>query len=440
MNRSMLLILLATSFAATACTESSSEPTPQVDDTKIETQSPAEAAESTANADAPKSAREIDGPTLLLAQAQFDWQEEGGKRVPKPGAAKLRVLHLDGGAFEESILEDEDSRVFHKAICVDQEGLEGLLTIGATDAHLKLWTFEDGQWKGESLYRGSYGGKFDRLRDVEIGDVDGDGADEIVIATHDQGVIVVLDREGDAWKATQVYDEADTFVHEIELGDVDGDGTIEIYATPSMPNRANASQDGEILTVRFNPKRKKYVARPVVELEGSHAKEVLVTDLDGDGKDELYGAVEASVKPKDGKLTVDQPVAVKRFDRVKKGWKTVDVAEFPDGLQARVLLRADLTRRGSDDLVVTTMKDGIWRIVPAKDGSFTTEAVDRNSGGFEHAAHAVDLDGDGTVELYVTSDDDDEIRRYVWNGSGFEKTVIGTLDKSDLVWNITSCQ
>lgn len=434
MNRSIILIFLA---AAVACTETPSEPkaeeTPGADSAPIE--QPEETPE-----DKKAAARAIDGPTLLLAQAQFDWIEKDGKRVPQPGAAKLRVLHMSGNAFEETVLEDEDSRVFHKAMCVDGDGLEGLLTIGATDAHLKLWRFNAGEWQGESLYEGSYGGKFDRLRDVEIGDVDGDGVAELVIATHDQGVVVVVEREGDAWRAREVFKKPDTFVHEIELGDVDGDGKLEIYATPSKPNRADASQDGEILTVRFNAGKKKYVAKTVVSFEGSHAKEILVTDLDGDGKDELYGAVEASVKPRDGKLTVDQPVAVKRFDRVKQGWKTTDVAEFPEGLQARVLLAADLTKRGANDLVVTTMKDGIWQIVPKNDGSFETEAVDQSSGGFEHAAHAVDLDGDGVTELYVTSDDDDEIRRYVWNGSGFAKTVIGTLEKSDLVWNITSCR
>ena len=31
----------------------------------------------------------------------------------------------------------------------------------------------------------SWGGKFNRLRDIEVGDVDGDGKDELVLATED---------------------------------------------------------------------------------------------------------------------------------------------------------------------------------------------------------------------------------------------------------------
>lgn len=383
---------------------------------------------------------DTESPRLLLAQAQFTWSEENGKRTPKPGAAKLRILSLKGGAFQETVLEDEESRVFHKALCVDEEGFSGLLTIAATDAHLKLWKATDSGWEADTLWTGRFGGKFDRLRDIEIGDVDGDGSNELVIATHDQGVVVVLDRSGDGWTPTTVFEKKDTFVHEIELGDTDGDGIPEIYATPSKPNRANASQSGSILNVRYDPKTKKYASTMVIDFEGSHAKEILVGDLDADQRDELYAAVEASIKPVDGKLTVDHPVALRRFDKKGESWEPRDIAEFPDGLQSRVLLLADVTKRGSDDLIVTTMKSGVWRVTPKADGSFEKEAIDKDSGGFEHAAHAADLDNDGQLELYVTSDDNDEVRRYVWDGEKFGRSVIATLEKSDLVWNITSCK
>ena len=50
--------------------------------------------------------------------------------------------------------------------------------------------------------------------------------------------------------------------------------------------------------------------------------------------------------------------------------------------------------------------------------------MDGDSKGFEHATAAADLDGDGRAELYVASDDDKEIRRYVWSGSRFERETI----------------
>lgn len=398
-----------------ACTEPAVEAPPPSE--------PAPPEEKPAPAEAPK-ARAIEGPTLLLSLAQF--KTVAGKT--QPGAARLRIFHRDGKTFSESVLEDPESKVFHKAACVNEPGLEGVLTIGATDAHLKLWTFSDGAWTAQTLWTGKFGGKFDRLRDFELGDLDGDGASEIAIATHDQGVVTVMDHTEDGWKPIELYQKADTFVHEIELGDIDGDKKLEIYATPSAPNRVGKAQSGDIVGFRYNKKRKKWATETVVELVDRHAKEILVDDLDGDGKDELYAAVEAHGKP----------VQVQRFDKRKKKWLEKPVAEFAKGAQARVLLMTDLTGRGGRDIVVTTMSDGIWRIVPEKKG-FDTVQIDPDSGGFEHAAHATDLDADGTPELYVTSDNDDELRSYVWNGRGFDKTTIGTLDSKDLVWNIVSC-
>ena len=66
--------------------------------------------------------------------------------------------------------------------------------------------------------------------------------------------------------------------------------------------------------------------------------------------------------------------------------------------------------------------------------------MDGQSKGFEHATLAADLDGDGRAELYVASDDDKEIRRYVWSGSGFQRETIykrGAGDASVLTWNLT---
>src|SRR5438045_3596335 len=72
-----------------------------------------------------------------------------------------------------------DSNAFHKAM----PWQDGFLTIGATKAMLKTWRFGDGAWSAVTRWNPTFGGKFDRLRDIERGDVDGDGKDDLVIAT-----------------------------------------------------------------------------------------------------------------------------------------------------------------------------------------------------------------------------------------------------------------
>src|SRR5947199_182577 len=85
--------------------------------------------------------------------------------------------------------------------------------------------------------------------------------------------------------------QPETVVHETEIGDLDGDGVLEIYATPTAPNLVDGTpQPGKV--VRYVPAKGE--GRTVVaDLGERHAKEILVTDLDGDGRDELYVSVEA---------------------------------------------------------------------------------------------------------------------------------------------------
>jgi hypothetical protein len=372
--------------------------------------------------------------TLLLSQAQFQWIEKDGKKSVKPLDAKLLMLTLENGEFVASALEDPDSRVFHKAECVETEAGTRLLTIGATDAYLKAWQVVDGAWKAEVWWNPKFGGKWDRLRDFEIGNVDADPDLEIVIATHDQGVVAVGNRSGIEWTFTEASRTPDTFVHEIEIGDVDGDGTANFFATPSKPNKADKSQAGSITAFTLK-KKGGFKQAEVAKLTKTHAKEILVADIDGDGTPELYTAVEAE-------RGSGAPVEIRQYVPGKRNsWKPKTIATLEKGLQARVLVPADLTGSGRLELVTTTWKDGIWRLVPPKTGKgpWQKVQVDADSSGFEHAAGVADLDGDGTPELYVSADDQDAVRQYVWTGAGFAKKSIHGLEKSDLTWNITAC-
>src|SRR5690606_1089394 len=120
------------------------------------------------------------------------------------------------------VLEDEGSNVFHKAI--PWEG--GILTIAAGQlgqepprpAQLRHWVKRDGAWVPTTLWERVWEGRIQRLRDFELGDLDGDGDDDIVIATHDMGVVAVGTRGADgAWTFEELDPKPDTFVHEIEL-------------------------------------------------------------------------------------------------------------------------------------------------------------------------------------------------------------------------------
>ena len=383
---------------------------------------------------------------LLLALAQFAVSPEG-KVLPQPGAAKLEILIREGGAWKVSALEDPESNVFHKVMVYPAPDGPAILTLGGTKAALKLWR-KDGKGGFKSvatLWTKDFGGNFSRMRDAEIADVLGDGRNGLAVATHDQGVVATVvpksngpaDSAGPGYQVTEIDAKKDTFVHEIEVGDLDGDGTIEIYATPSAPNKLDGSEQAGYVT-RYVPAKKE--GRSVVaDLGNRHAKEILVSDVDGDGRDELYVSVEARTSGSGAATQIVEPVEILRFDAGTDPKARNLIATIDDRL-LRFLTSGDIDGDGKKEMVAAGYKSGLWLLRPGADpkGNWQLQQLDRNSSGFEHAALLTDLDGDGRDELYVASDDQGEVRRYVWRNGGFEREVIHTRKPagSAFTWNL----
>jgi len=300
---------------------------------------------------------------------------------------------------------------------------------------LKLWKKNGDGYESETIWQKDFGGKFSRMRDIEVGDLYGDGRAIIAVATHDQGVVALVKPEGDGYVVEEIDHEEDTFVHEVEIGDVDGDGVLEVYATPSEPNRLDGStQSGRV--TRYVP-AKGEGRKVVADLGDRHAKEIFVEDLDGDGRDELYVIVEGNYDKKSKKLT--RKLEIRRYEADTDPKQGVVIAEFDDYL-GRFLTAGDLDGDGQKDLVAALKSVGVWMLRPGSDPTkpWKKELVDRKSGGFEHASIVADLDGDGQGELYVVSDKDGEVRRYAWHGKGLKREVIQKRTDGNTVftWNI----
>jgi hypothetical protein len=355
---------------------------------------------------------------IVLALAQFKTVE--GK--PVPGAARLEFLYRKGGEWRTSSWEDEESNVFHKAMLY--EGAEGprILTLGGTAAIVKTWLRNGDALEGATHWSEDFGGRFSRMRDAEVADLYGDGGASIAVATHDQGVVAVLrPQAAGGFETIELDRKPDTFVHEIEIGDLDGDGVPEVYATPSEPNRLEGGEEQAGDVVRYVPASG--AGRQVVAALGTrHAKEILVADADGDGRDELYVSVEGSVG--EDKKLVD-PVEIRRYDADTPADAGVVIATLKDRL-SRFITVGDVDGDGRQEMVVATFSAGVWLLRPGADakGAWKTQLIDRDSKGFEHAAILTDLDGDGLDELYVASDKHKQVRRYVWDGTRMKREVI----------------
>lgn len=353
---------------------------------------------------------------LLLSMAVLGQHEDGS---PNPLPARLGILTREGGEWRYRFIEDGDSNVFHKALPYGDD----VVTFGGSRAVVKRWS-RDGD--RDVLWERDFGGTFSRMRDAEVGDVYGDGSLAIAVATHDQGVVAVLRPDGAGGFTVEELDaEPDTVVHEIELGDLNGDDVLEIYATPTAPNKVDGTpQPGKV--TRYVPAAGEGRV-DFVDLGERHAKEILVDDIDGDGLDELYVSVEA--------ISGGQ-VEIRRYDAESDPSTTHIVATLQDKL-CRFLTTGDVDGDGSKEMVAATHKAGLWLLRP-NDGVWRKELIDAESTGFEHASILLDLDGDGRDELYVASDDQKELRRYVLTDGAWvrETLVTFTDDLGRFTWNI----
>lgn len=429
--KSTLLLTLAAALTLAACNNKA----PQTSGEGTTTGAVAQPASAGSSAPA-KAGGPAAGAGLLVGMAQFIKTDTG----TQPGPARLEIITHEGGAWKVERLEDKDSDVFHKAIAYTAaDGTPGILTVAGTKAMVKFWTKKDGAWTAQTIWEKAWGGKRNRMRDVEVGDLFGDGSAALAIATHDQGAIATLHPKKDGtWEVKEIDQKADTFVHEIEIGDVDGDGKKEFYSTPSEPNRLEAdAQQG--LVMRYDPITgdKKVVA----DLGLRHAKEIWVGDVDGDGKDELYVAVEAKTKKEGDATIIEEPVELRRYVNGTDP-KGGDVIAKLDDRFCRFLTVGDVDGDGKKEMVAAPFKSGLWLLRPGADPTkeWAKTSIDSDSSGFEHAAILLDLDGDKKDELYVGSDNQKELRAYRWNGSAFDKEVL--LKRGDderfLTWNITA--
>ena len=360
---------------------------------------------------------------LLLGLAVL----ENGPSGPVPQPAQLGILTNDGSGWSYRFIEDPDSNVFHKAmVFAPADGEPGILTAGGTKAMVKLWR-PDGS--STTLWEKDFGGKFSRMRDLEVADVNGDGHTDIAVATHDQGVVAVLYGDGAGnFEAVELDAEPNTFVHEVEVGDLDADGVPEIYATPSLPNKLDGTpQPGWVS--RYVPGHDEGRVL-VADLGDRHAKDILVDDVDGDGTDELYVSVEAVAGGR---------VQILRYDADTDPAQGMLIASLDDTL-TRFLTAGDVDGDGVKEMVAAASKSGLWLLRPGDDprAEWAISSIDRNSGGFEHAAILTDLDGDGVDELYVANDDAGEINRYVWVDGVPQRELLYTHPEglSGFTWNI----
>jgi outer membrane protein assembly factor BamB len=127
---------------------------------------------------------------------------------------------------------------------------------------------------------------------VTVADADRDGAPELYAASRNDNALFCLDARTGAvrWK-TPTVGEADAYAGaSIAMGDVDGDGREEIAAADALGNVYCLSPSGEVLWV-FETQKRTHAAVSLGDVDGDEAVEVLAASgdhhlycIDGEGQ------------------------------------------------------------------------------------------------------------------------------------------------------------
>lgn len=336
----------------------------------------------------------------------WEWELRGGR----PFARRFQV----GGGT-----------VFHQARWFEPiYGEPGILTLSANLSYLKLWRLNtsstspagpvETRWSPEVLWSAAVGRTDQRFRDLEVGDVDGDGVDELVLVTHDLGQLFVLEQT-EAGLVPKELPRAGAdlgervFIHEVELAQLDEDPALEIVITPSAPNRADGkAQPGNVERYDYAPEG--YRRTVLASWPERHAKEVLAADLDGSGRHRLFCALEGNDS--------SQGVLLELPREASEESEPTEIFGY-GGPHCRFLAVGDLLGEGTLEIVAATGRVGLQAFAPTANGwERRVIAPGYLTAGPEHALAVFDWDGNGRADVFTASDPPvgpPRLQRFEWD-------------------------
>lgn len=231
----------------------------------------------------------------------------------------------------------------------------------------------------------------DRIRDLEVADIDGDGSNEILATTHFDGITAIFDPEDWSYEVIdeEEYGKDSTYSHEVEAGDVTGDGEKDIVATPSEPNTWDEEQSGVVkLFVKDNGEWREYSSG---ELDESHIRKIVINPEDNS----VIGGVGQRTEPYDRKGSLI------KYSFVEESLEEVDEVFSPDTHRN---FYPFLVEREGENLVVGLSSNSVAQVVSAEE--FEIQYTEEFSRKFEafYTARTFDYTGDGSDELAIVHD------------------------------------
>jgi hypothetical protein len=242
-------------------------------------------------------------------------------------------------------------------------------------------------------------------RSVVVGDVNLDGAPDLIVANlcalgdgscSNGGVVSVLLNNGSgAFLSTTSYASGGPNANSVALGDVNGDGKLDLLVANNCVDSENCSG---VLGMLPGNGDGTFNAAVVYGSGGSEAAALTVGDVNGDGVPDLLIAAQCA------SATSCDSAAVNVLLGNGDGTFQPPVAYGSGGSDARSVVIADVNGDGKPDLVVANQSGAAGVLLGNGDGTYQA-AVTYNSGGNNVTSLAItDVNGDGKPDLVLANE------------------------------------
>src|SRR5580704_7362369 len=249
----------------------------------------------------------------------------------------------------------------------------------------------------------SYGSGGGFTYSLAVGDVNGDGKLDLVVANASSNTVGVLLGHGDGTFATAVtYDSGGNFPDSVAIADVNGDGVPDIIVLDCSNKFAGCGggQNGTAAVLLGNGDG---TFRAGASYDaGSGPISVAVADVNGDGKPDIVVAdCGANIF-----CPTSAPGALSVLLGNGDGTFQAAVSYRSGGTSAASVAVADVNGDGRLDLLVANSGSStVGVLLGDGDGTFQAASV-YNSGGSSYSSNQVvvaDVDGDGKLDLVVAN-------------------------------------
>lgn len=224
--------------------------------------------------------------------------------------------------------------------------------------------------------------RFKKYHDTAVADVDGDGADEVILLSQESQIVAYFDiptnPRVEPWPSADLHVIAEELLVEgVAVADLDGDGETELVAGPNVFRRDGSPDVWK---------------RQRIEGDWRWTR-LAIGDVDGDGRDEIV------------MTEGDLPYHGNRRGRLGVvDTETWTVEEIDDGLYCpHTVQLGDVTGNGRIDIVVGEMSLGRHQrprlLLYRNDGPDRFKREEIDVGVATHEAKVTDVNGDGRLDI-----------------------------------------